>query len=163
MFCAVVGVAIAYGMIELNIYSEVPTIELQAVSRTLGGTIAQIAMTLAGFILTSMAIFAAFGDKPLVKNMYKSGHASNLIVHMYIAIFFSVLVSIAGIWVLIMPAPGQMASSLLVGLSVSCLTAIFGVMRKLWYVLHFVHGDPSSKIEYENIDQSVKEVPPRMN
>lgn len=131
------------------LFCDFQTDKFDAIVRAFGSTLAQIALTLAGFILTSTAIFTAFGDKPLIQNMYRSGHAKNLIVHMYAAIFFDLLSCAFGLWVSIDPQPTLMMMYALIGLATACLMSLLGVLRKLWYVLTFIHGDKVDRPEYE--------------
>lgn len=156
--CLIVGVVTTIVLRWRYPYNGFSDAELLSISRALGGTIAQIAVTLAGFILTSTAIFTAFSDKPLVQNMYKSGHASNLIAHMYIAIAFTIIACVSGVWALVTPVSDTLIIAILVGSAAACLTALIGVMRKLWFVLHFING--SRHDEYETVDHTAKEIPP---
>lgn len=154
--CAAFGGSVALAAWYCGSFDDFQIDKLDAVVRAFGSTLAQIALTLAGFILTSTAIFTAFGDKPLIQNMYRSGHAKNLIVHMYIAIFFDLLACVFGLWVSIAPKPTLIMMYALIGLATACLVTLLGVMRKLWYVLTFIHGDKLERpdVEFEDVDHT---------
>lgn len=161
LVCVLVGASIAFALSKWGSYNGLSESEWSSVTRSLGSAISQISVTLAGFILTSTAIFTAFSDKPLVQNMYKSGHAKNLIIHMYIAIFFTMIACVSGIWALVMPISGNSMIAILFGVSSASLAALLGVMRKLWYVLNFVHGERENQAQYEAVNHDAKEIPPR--
>lgn len=139
-------------------FTALPPSTIDSIMRAFGNTLAQLSLTMAGFILTSTAIFTAFGDKPLIQNMYKSGHAKNLIFHMYLAIGFNLLACVGGIATSIAPTPSLYVLHVLIGLAVMCLYSIATVMRKLWYVLTFIHGAQHRAKDIEDVDHSAKPI-----
>lgn len=132
-----------------------------SIFRSMGSTLSQISITLAGFILTSTAIFTAFGDKPLIQAMYISGHASALIARMYIAITISIITCISALYLVVIPNPKEFFFFLTISLAFSCLYSLSSVMFKLWYVLHYISPTPptSDDSEYEDINHEAKPVP----
>jgi hypothetical protein len=154
-FDLLLGVAIFFICKKYAGFEEIQAKEFDQIARSLGSVIAQISITLAGFVLTSTAIFTAFSDKPLINAMYVSGHAAALISRMYISIFINLITCIIAIWLTIAPNITIDLFVLLLGFASSCLASLVNVLHKLWFVLNYVnHQDPLSDETYQNIDIS---------
>jgi hypothetical protein len=137
--------------------------KLEPVLRSTGSTVAQMALTLAGFILTSTAIFTAFSDKPLVRSMYDSGHAQYLIILMYIAIGTNIVACVLGMWVAIAPAPVLKVFYAVVGSGIAALVALASVLRKLAMVLLYINRSSAGQKAANDpnvvdVDMSIKAV-----
>lgn len=157
LWCAAVGVALFWLIEKYGGFDVFTEKEFLPVARSLGGAISQISITLAGFVLTSTAIFAAFGDKPLVQAMYESHHAHALIARMYIAIAFNIVSCAAAVWVTITPELTTTMFMGLLGMAGACIASLVNVLHKLWYVLVHVNGQGRDQ-HYEDIDGTIKSV-----
>ncbi|NYT64687.1 hypothetical protein H0A58_01735 [Alcaligenaceae bacterium] len=161
LFCLLFGAGVVYLTNRFAGFELLPLPDLAIVSRTMGSAMSQISITLAGFVLTSTAIFTAFGDKPLIKSMHKSGHANALIARMYIAIAFDLIACAIAIWAIISPSVSLLFFLTLIGLASCCFASLISVMHKLWYVLNYINTprtDSPNDDRYETIDHTAKPI-----
>lgn len=67
---------------------------------------------------------------------------------------------ILGMWALLNVAIVVPTLLNLIGVSSACIFSLFGVMRKLWFVLHYMHGEVTTDdVHFEDVDHSPKPVP----
>jgi hypothetical protein len=55
------------------------------------GTLAQVSVSMMGFMLAALAILASITDKPLIKNMANMGHFKDLLLSLFSACAFYML------------------------------------------------------------------------
>lgn len=73
----------------------------------ISGTLASIAATLLGFMVAALSILVAIDDRPLVKNMKKTGHYRNLINSVYNASAVYLITLVCALIGLFLPSESQ--------------------------------------------------------
>ena len=139
-----------------------PSNKMESIITNVSSISAQIGFTLAGFVLATTAIFAAFSDKPLIKSMNKSGHSSVIILRMLLSIGYSFALSMTGVYFLFFPNSNLISIFILAFVVVFCISSLIDILKKFWRILSYInnedHSNNNNDDGYENIDQTPKMV-----
>jgi heme A synthase len=113
--------------------------------RSAASMMAQISATLAGFLLTVLAVLATIVHTRLLRNMQKTGHFRFLLRCIFVnAGVFGVVVAIGMITVL-WNHPRTYMVLILAFFALLGLFLLVGVFRKLWVVFSYLHTDSTSQ------------------
>lgn len=122
--------------------------ELTALSvnlRTLAGTVAQIAATMAGFILAALALLLSLSERELIKRMSVSGHLHVLLLRMKLSMVLCLVLTVGGVAYIVIPALGTqhlyLAASALVSVALSILDVLWKLVMVFFFISPLPKGD----------------------
>lgn len=99
------------------------------------GTIAQISVSMMGFMLAALAILASISDKPLIKNMANLGLFKDLLLSLFTACSIYMLSFLISASVLVLGDYGVHWKNILLGAVCSSIVATAQIGWKFWKVL----------------------------
>lgn len=120
---------------------------LSANLRTLAGTVAQIAATMAGFILAALALLLSLSERELIKRMSISGHLHVLLLRMKLSMVLCLALTVGGVAYIVIPALGTQHLYLAASASASVALSILDVLWKLVMVFFFISPLPKDEPE----------------
>lgn len=115
--------------------------------RTLGGTVAQIAATMAGFILAALALLISMSDRELIKRMSVSGHLHVLLIRMKFSLMLCLVLTVGGVAYIVIPSLGTQHLYLAASALVSVTLSILDVLWKLVMVFLFLSPLPKEELK----------------
>lgn len=125
--------------------------ELNALSanlRTLGGTVAQIAASMAGFILASLALLLSLSERELIKRMSVSGHLHVLLLRMKLSILLCLVLTVGGVTYIVIPELGTqhlyVAAAALVPVALSVLDVLWKLVMVFFFLSPLPKGAPQA-------------------
>lgn len=121
--------------------------ELAVNIRTLAATTAQIAATMAGFILAALALILSLSDRILVQRMSVSGHLHVLILRMTLSMVFCLALTVGGIAFIVIPELGVAHLYIAAAACSSVALSILDILRKLATVFFFLSPLPTGEPE----------------
>lgn len=99
------------------------------------GTIAQISVSMMGFMLAALAILASISDKPLIKNMANLGLFKDLLLSLFTACSIYMISFLISASVLVLGDFGMHWKDILLGAVCSSIVATVQIGWKFWKVL----------------------------
>jgi hypothetical protein len=120
-------------------------VDLSTNLRTLAATLAQIAATMAGFILAALALLLSLSERDLIKRMSVSGHLHVLILRMKMSLVFCLVLTVIGVALIVIPGLGVKHLYFAASTSASVALSILDVLRKLLMVFFFLSPLPQGE------------------
>lgn len=99
------------------------------------GTLAQVSVSMMGFMLAALAILASISDKPLLKNMANMGHFKDLLLSLFTASAVYMLTFLIAGSVLVFGEYGLHWRDLIFGSLCANIIATLQIGWKFWKVL----------------------------
>lgn len=115
--------------------------------RTFGGTVAQIAATMAGFIFAALALLLSLSERELIKRMSVSGHLHVLLLRMKLSMLLCLAATVGGMAYIIIPVLDSQHLYLAASALVSVALSILDVLWKLVMVFFFISPLPKDEPE----------------
>ena len=100
------------------------------------GVVAQISVTMLGFILAALAILMSIGSSRLVRNMKKTGHYKVLTQRMFGSLAAFGVLAVFGVMLLLSPLLSTILMYPLIVLLLVSIFILYDVVRKFWVVLN---------------------------
>lgn len=116
--------------------------ELGANMRTLSATLAQIAATMAGFVLAALALLLSLSERELIKRMSVSGHLHVLVIRMKMAMVLCLALTVGGVAFIVIPGLGPAHLYLAAAACVPVTISLLDVLLKLVMVFFFLSPLP---------------------
>lgn len=110
-------------------------------AKAAAGVVAQISVTMLGFVLAALAILMSIGNSRLVRNMKKTGHYKVLTKRMFGSLAAFGALAIFGLMLLLSPFLSSAYIYPLIVLLLISIFVLYDVARKFWTVLN--HLNPS--------------------
>jgi len=102
---------------------------------TVFSTLGQIAGTMLGFMLATLAILASINDADLVKKMRDSGHYDELSQTIFAGCFLFLIATVVSVWFLFVDGTHEIMMSVLVGSYVGAILVLLVVGWQFWLTL----------------------------
>mgnify|MGYP006149915545 CR=1 FL=1 len=122
--------------------------ELGANMRTLSATVAQIAATMAGFVLAALALLLSLSERELIKRMSVSGHLHVLIIRMKLSMVLCLVLTVGGVAFIVIPGLGTthlyLAASACVPVAMSFLDVLWKLVMVFFFLSPLPKEDPRS-------------------
>lgn len=116
--------------------------------RTLAGTVAQIAATMAGFILAALALLLSLSERELIKRMSVSGHLHVLLLRMKLSMLLCLALTVGGVAYIVIPELGiqhlYLAASVLVSVALSILDVLWKLVMVFFFISPLPKGEPQA-------------------
>lgn len=102
-------------------------------------TLSSVFATLLGFIITAIALLASLLDKPLLKNMQKTGHYKRLMTDaFYTCLVLLVLVLTCLIGLMLQSKHQEIIAAILIGLVVISMLCLLQTGRRLFNIIKVI-------------------------
>ena len=102
-------------------------------------TLSSVFATLLGFIITAIALLASLLDKPLLKNMQKTGHYKRLMTDaFYTCLVLLVLVLTCWIGLMLQSKHQEIVAAILIGLVVMSMLCLLQTGRRLFNIIKVI-------------------------
>lgn len=116
--------------------------------RTLAGTVAQIAATMAGFILAALALLLSLSERELIKRMSVSGHLHVLLIRMKLSMMLCLALTVGGVAYIVIPDLGTqhlyLAASALASVAISLLDVLWKLVMVFFFISPLPNGTPEA-------------------
>lgn len=106
------------------------------------GTLAQVSVSMMGFMLAALAILASISDKPLLKNMANMGHFKDLLLSLFTACAVYMCTFLIAGSVLVLGDYGLHWREILFAFLCSNIIATLQIGWKFWKVLSNLNVSP---------------------
>ena len=131
---------------------------LETNMRALSATVAQIAATMAGFVLAALALLLSLTDRELIKRMSVSGHLHVLIIRMNLSMVLCLGLTVGGVAFIVIPSLGT--SHLYLAAS-ACVPVAMSFLDLLWkLIMVFFFLSPLPKQETASVRTLYADTPP---
>ncbi|EAR6586383.1 hypothetical protein FHE25_24255 [Salmonella enterica] len=102
-------------------------------------TLSSVFATLLGFIITAIALLASLLDKPLLKNMQKTGHYRRLMTDAFdTCLVLLVLVLTCLIGLMLQSRPQEVVAAIIIGLIVISVLCLLQTGRRLFNIINVI-------------------------